>query len=94
MIFIVSWDKVFPVIFRLVYAFSGIYTVTDRLPEYLRNIIVWSPINHCIEWVRVSFFEGYDCYSLDRGYPALVGLALVVAGLSAERALRRRILST
>jgi capsular polysaccharide transport system permease protein len=93
-IFVSSWDRIFPVLFRLLYVISGVYWVTDRLPPFIRDIVVWSPINHCIEWVRQAFFVGYVCNSLDRSYPLLLGLILIVVGLSAERALRRKVLST
>jgi capsular polysaccharide transport system permease protein len=93
-IFMASWDRVFAVLFRVAYALSGVYTITDRLPEFFRSIVVWSPINHCVEWVRTAFFPGYECQSLDRAYPLICAIVLIAIGLSAERALRPRVLST
>ncbi|HVI28482.1 ABC transporter permease [Hansschlegelia sp.] len=68
---------------------SGFTTIVDRVPPQLREILVWNPVVHCVEWFREGFYRGYVCASLDREYLFTVTLVCLLIGLAGERVLRR-----
>jgi capsular polysaccharide transport system permease protein len=90
-LFIRSWDRASRLILRPFFLVSGVMFLTDSMPETFRNIIVWNPLLHCIEWIRESFYRGYVCQSLDRFYPIFVGMGCLCFALAMERLFRRRI---
>ncbi len=90
-LFIRSWDRASRLVLRPFFLVSGVMLLTDTVPESFREIIVWNPLLHCIEWVRVSFYGGYVCQSLDRVYPLVVGAGCLCFSLAMERLFRRRI---
>ena len=86
-----SWDRMSRLVLRPFFLVSGVMFLTDSIPETFREVIVWNPLLHCIEWVRVSFYSGYVCQSLDCVYPLLVGTGCLCFSLAMERLFRRRI---
>jgi capsular polysaccharide transport system permease protein len=85
-----AWEKVYGLMTMPLFFMSGIWYIPDLLPEWLRNIIVWNPVLHGIEWVRSGFYANYGERTLDCGYLLSCGLATLFFGLAAERALRGR----
>lgn len=90
-LFVRSWDRLVRLTLRPFFAASAVLFLTDRIPETFRQVIVWNPLLHCVEWVRVSFYAGYNCVSLNRFYPILVGISCLCFSMMVERLLRRRI---
>jgi capsular polysaccharide transport system permease protein len=86
-----SWNRLVRLILRPFFAVSAVLFLTDNVPEVYRVIIVWNPLLHCVEWVRVSFYRDYTCVSLDRFYPILVGIICLCLSMAMERLFRRRI---
>jgi capsular polysaccharide transport system permease protein len=78
------------VIMLIMFMTSGFATLVDRMPPQLRDIMLWNPMVHCIEWFREGFYSGYECVSLDLGYLFGVTTSFLLLGLAGERALRRR----
>jgi capsular polysaccharide transport system permease protein len=78
------------IIMLIMFMTSGFATLVDRMPPQLRDILLWNPMVHCIEWFREGFYAGYECASLDRGYLFAVTICFLLLGLAGERALRRR----
>ena len=68
---------------------SGFSMLIDRVPPGLREVILWNPVVHCVEWFREGFYKGYVCASLDREYLFTVTLVFLLIGLAGERVLRR-----
>ena len=68
---------------------SGFAFVVDRMPLATRQIVLWNPLVHFIEWSRMGFYAGYECRSLDLSYAFVFGVCCVVLGLAGERILRR-----
>ena len=86
-----GWDKVWVQIVRILYFVSGIFYVPATMPDWVRHILAWNPILQAVDWFRVSFFEGYAPYWLDRGYLVILGLWTLFVGLALERLLRPRL---
>jgi ABC-type polysaccharide/polyol phosphate export permease/Flp pilus assembly protein TadD len=86
-----SWDKLWNNVTRLLYFFSGIFYVPGMMPDWARDILAWNPLLHAIDWCRAGFFATYHPHWLDRRYLLAVAVLALLAGLSLERGLRRRL---
>lgn len=73
----------------LMFVTSGFAFLVDRMPIRTREIVLWNPLVHFIEWFREGFFEGYQCRSLDLSYVFTLAAICLVIGLAGERAFRR-----
>jgi capsular polysaccharide transport system permease protein len=89
-----SWDKLWNNATRLLYFFSGIFYVPGMMPDWARDILSWNPLLHAIDWCRAGFFSAYQPHWLDRCYLLLAAMMAMLAGLSLERATRRRLSET
>lgn len=69
---------------------SGFAFVVDRMPPATRDIVLWNPLVHFVEWFRMGFFSGYECRSLDLNYVFAMTVIFLALGLAGERAFRRR----
>lgn len=78
------------VLLLVMFITSGFSIVADRAPQALRDILVWNPLMHSIEWFREGFYAGYECRALSLVYLFGSTIALLLLGLAGERALRRR----
>ncbi len=88
-----SWHSLFHVVMRPQYLLAGIFFDIDRVPHPFRDILLLSPIAHCVMWFRTAFFVDYARDSLDRAYLLEWGVALVLLGFALERFMRRRVTS-
>ena len=88
-----SWHNIFQVVMRPQYLLAGVFFDIDRMPPLVRDILLLSPIAHCVMWFRTAFFAGYARDSLDRGYVLEWGVACLLLGLALERFMRRRVTS-
>ncbi len=86
-----SWEKTYAQLTRLLYFVSGIFYVPGMMPDWVRDILVWNPLLHAIDWFRAGFFEVYQPHWLDRSYVAVVAIASLVAGLALHRLLSRKL---
>ena len=86
-----SWDKIWNQVTRILYFCSGIFYVPGMMPDWLRDILVWNPVLHAIDWFRSSFFVDYDPHWLDRTFLVSAAVAALLAGLALERAARHRL---
>ena len=86
-----SWHNVFYIITRPLYLASGIFYLVDQVPASAQRFLVWNPLVHAIEWMRISFYPAYTPMTLDRAY--LVGWAVCtcVLALVLERIARRKV---
>jgi capsular polysaccharide transport system permease protein len=89
--FFKSWDKIWAQLTRILYFCSGIFYVPGMMPDWVRDILVWNPILHAVDWFRSSFFAEYEPHWLDRSYLAIVAVLSLVVGLGLERGVRRHL---
>ena len=85
------WEKAYAQLTRLLYFVSGIFYVPGMMPDWARDILVWNPLLHAIDWFRAGFFEVYRPHWLDRSYVAVVAIVSLLVGLALHRLLRRKL---
>lgn len=74
------------------YFFSAVMFPVDWLPRPMRDILLWNPLVHCLESIRIGFFPAY--HSDDRIqllYPFLVALGVCAGGLVLQVRYRRQL---
>lgn len=76
--------------FMVIFLTSGFAFVVDRMPQQTREIVLWNPLLHLVEWVRMGFYPGYECRSMDLNYVFMIAVCSLVLGLAGERLFRRR----
>ena len=86
-----GWDKIYAQVTRALYFISGIFYVPAMMPDWAREALTWNPLLHAIDWFRSGFFAAYEPHWLDRSYLAIVGVVALLAGVSLERGLRRKL---
>lgn len=84
-------ERVVGPIFRIMYFTSGTFFVADDLPAALREILLWNPILHLIEFVRSGFFGNFESNVANANYAAIWIMGSLAAGLVAHWVLRRKI---
>jgi capsular polysaccharide transport system permease protein len=70
---------------------SGLFFTANSLPDTARELLLYNPVLHAVELVRDGWFPGYEAVHARPTYALACILALAVAGLTLERAVRRRI---
>lgn len=80
-----------PVIERFLQIFSGVFFVSEQLPEHLRPWILWSPFAHGMQLLRSAYFEAYESTDASLGYFLTSLVFLMVVALAAERLARPHI---
>lgn len=53
---------------RMLIFVSGVFFIADLLPFAHRNVIVWNPLVHGIEWFRWGLYGNYPIMTLDIEY--------------------------
>jgi capsular polysaccharide transport system permease protein len=86
-----GWDKIYAQVTRALYFVSGIFYVPAMMPDWARDALAWNPLLHAIDWFRAGFFAAYEPHWLDRSYLAILGVIALLAGVSLERGLRRKL---
>jgi ABC-type polysaccharide/polyol phosphate export permease len=89
--FFKSWDKIWAQLTRILYFCSGIFYVPGMMPDWIRDMLAWNPVLQAVDWFRASFFVDYAPHWLDRSYLAAIAGLVLLAGLTLERILRRRL---
>jgi len=80
-----------PVIERFLQIFSGVFFVSEQLPEHLRPWVLWSPFAHGMQLLRSAYFEAYQSTDASLGYFLTSLVFLMVVALAAERLARPNI---
>jgi ABC-type polysaccharide/polyol phosphate export permease len=80
-----SWETWFQSVVRLMYFASGIYYSPIAMPDWVRDILVWSPMLQGIEWFRSGFYRQYEPHWLDVGYLLACVAGTLLLGLVMER---------
>ncbi len=75
---------------RFLYFASGVFYVPEMMPLHAREILVWNPFLHVVDFIRAGYFESYDPFWLDVSYAFGAGLMCLVLGLISIRVSRKR----
>ena len=86
------WGTIDNMIARVLFFISGIFFSVEHLPSMYRDILVWNPLVHAIEWLRYAIYPEYFTQILDREYLLTWGLVSTVFGLGMERLRRGKLL--
>lgn len=71
-----SWERIYGVISRPLLLFSGVYFLTDSVPDPFHEILLYNPIAHIIMLFRTGFYPEYRADGLDMEY--MYGVSMVV----------------
>lgn len=82
----VYWSLMYARVSRRLIFLSGAFYVVDLLPYFIRNVLVWNPLVHGIEWFRLGLYGRYPIHTLSKDY--LIGWAVgtLFLGLVLHRA--------
>lgn len=86
-----AWRPVEAMITRPLFFLSGIFYAVDTLPLKAREALLWNPILHGVEMMRLGLFSSYRSSHVDIIYLLWWGILTTLIGLSAERAFKRRL---
>lgn len=86
-----SVDRIRTPLFRPLFWISGLFFTADSIPLHVREYLMWNPILQCVEIVRDGWFTGYRATEASPAYVLVWIILLAFAGLTLERAVRRRI---
>lgn len=80
-----------PVIERFLQIFSGVFFVSEQLPEQLQPLILWSPFAHGMQLLRSVYFNSYKSQDASLAYFLTSLVFLAVIALAAERLARSNV---
>lgn len=73
------------------YLTSGALIPLTIFPSEVKELLVYNPLFHCVEWIRSAYY-GTESFYLDRFYVFATGTFFLFIGLLGERLLRGRLL--
>jgi len=80
--------------FTPLYFFSAVMYPVDWLPRTTRDVLLWNPLVHSLELVRVGFFPAYHTDPrITPVYPLVVALVIAAAGLALQVRFSKRLLA-
>ncbi len=68
---------------RLLMLASGVFFIADLLPLAYRNVVVWNPLLHGIEWFRWGLYGNYPIMTLDIAYFLISAAGIFFIGIVA-----------
>nr|WP_319486577.1 ABC transporter permease [uncultured Cohaesibacter sp.] len=85
-----SWMNFYKILATPLMWISGIFYSLESIPPVFRDILVWNPIIHGVEYVRLGYFQHYRDTHVSIAYLFACGIILTFVGLAAERVIRLR----
>jgi len=70
-----------PLLGRPLFLTSGLFFSAGMLPPAVREFVLYNPLIHCIEYIRVSMFEGFESRYVDLSYASIFAMVLIGLGL-------------
>ena len=70
---------------------SAVMRVLEFFPAQIRDILLWNPIAHGVEYFRLAFYPTYPSYFLDVKYLATCAVISFLLGFILVRVMRRRL---
>lgn len=89
-LFFPSYQTIYSAFQRPFYFMSGIFFTADFLSPEVLDLIDFNPILHIVEWFRSGFYSSFDSHFYDIEYVLTLTLVILLIGLMAERATRKR----
>jgi ABC-type polysaccharide/polyol phosphate export permease len=80
-----------PVIERFLQIFSGVFFVSEQLPEQFRPYFLWSPFAHGMQLLRSASFDSYKSHDASLSYFLTSLVFLGVVAVAAERLARSNV---
>lgn len=74
-------DRVWQPMSYLLFPLSGAAFMVDWLPPNAREVILWLPMVHSVEYIREGYFGAVATYHYDMGYMGTCNLMLTLVGL-------------
>ncbi|HMO29417.1 ABC transporter permease [Enterovirga sp.] len=72
----------------IMYVTSGVLFIPSALPQQAAAVVSWNPVLHAVEWMRESYYLGYQSTVLDKEYLIGCGLGFFFAALLMEKVFR------
>jgi capsular polysaccharide transport system permease protein len=82
-------ERAWPIVLRAAYFLSGIFYHPSAMPTELRDLVLWNPLVHLIEWVRQSYYPQYRSPYLDMEYLMTVTVLSLLFGTLAAASVSR-----
>jgi len=79
-----------PLLGRPLFMTSGLFFSASMLPPRVREIFLYNPLLHCIEYIRVSLFEAFDSRYVNLNYVFIFALVQICFGLMLLNLFERR----
>lgn len=89
-LYLPSFNQTYSAIQRFLFFTSGIFFIAEMLPPNVREIALYNPVLHGIEWFRSAYFQSYESQHVDKSFLLSVVLVLLAVGLAAEHKSRKR----
>jgi capsular polysaccharide transport system permease protein len=70
---------------------SGVFFIAETIPPFYRDIILWGPVIHITQLIRMGQFGGFDSIYVDIPYVIIWCVGLTFIGLISLRAIRSRV---
>lgn len=80
------WTYIYAIPGRALLVLSGAYYIVDLLPPFFRNVVVWNPLAHGIEWFRLGLYGNYPVITMDLDYFGTAMASALLLGIAAHRA--------
>jgi capsular polysaccharide transport system permease protein len=80
-----------PMIERALQLFSGVFFVSEQLPEMYRKYVLWWPLSHGFQLLRSAYFVAYKSHDASLTYFLVSIIMFLAAGLVADRLARSNI---
>jgi capsular polysaccharide transport system permease protein len=81
-----------PFLVRPLFFTSGLFFTAEMLPKGLRDVLLYNPVLHVIEYLRSSFFVEFDSANCDLGYAGTWALGLFAIGFATMQSKRDQLL--
>jgi capsular polysaccharide transport system permease protein len=88
------WNYGFNILFPLIWILSGIIFNPHALSSPYKEYLAFNPLLHCIEFIRYSYYYGYQNDIIDVWYVFWIATCMMALALFIERTSRRVLLSS
>lgn len=78
----------FMLAYIVLYMTSGVIFIPSALPQQVIVVVSWNPVLHAVEWMRESYYLGYNSAVLDKEYVVGIGLGFLFFALLMEKTFR------
>jgi capsular polysaccharide transport system permease protein len=84
-------EHLWPILLRAAYFLSGIFYHPSAMPAALRDVVLWNPLIHVLEWVRQAYYPAYTSPFLDIEYLMRSTVVALLLGTLAAASVSRRV---